>query len=103
MDDEQLIKELFKQERRLAPAAEDLRRSLNNIIDCYNLDGKDVLSLLARVSAGYIRILEKAFDIESGKTLVVDTFQNILSVYLSHVDMSKVPVEVEKMKREELN
>jgi hypothetical protein len=47
--------------------------------------------------------LEKAFDIESGKTLVVDTFQNILSIYLSHVDMSNVPVEVEKMEREKLN
>ena len=103
MDEEQLILELFQQEHRLAPAAEDLRRSLNKIIDRYHLDGKDVLSLLARVSAGYIRILEKAFDIESGKTLVVDTFQNILSIYLTHVDMSNVPVEVEKMEREKLN
>ena len=103
MDEEQLILELFQQERRLVPAAEDLRRSLNKIIDRYHLDGKDVLSLLARVSAGYIRILEKAFDIESGKTLVVDTFQNVLSIYLTHVDMSNVPVEVEQMEREKLN
>lgn len=103
MDDEQLILELFQQEQHLAPAAERLRRSVNDIIDHYGLNGTDVLAILARLCAAYIQQLQKTFNAAGADELAEETFQSILTAYLTSLDMNDVAGEVEKIKRERLN
>lgn len=103
MDEEQLIRQLLQQERHLAPAAEKMRTCLNDVIDRYQLNGTQVLTILARLSAAYIHQLQKAFDAAGANELVEETFQSLLTAYLTSYDMARVNKEIEKMKKEELN
>lgn len=103
MDEEQLIRQLLQQERYLAPAAEKMRTCLNDVIDRHQLNGTDVLSILARLTAAYIHQLQKVFDAAGADELVEETFQSILTAYLTNLDMNDVAGEVEKMKKQNLN
>ena len=84
-------------------AAEDLRLALNSIIGKYNLHASRVISLLARLSAGYIYLTQKLYDDAGADEVVEEDFQNMLTAHLTDLDMSDVDKELEKMKREELN
>ena len=84
-------------------AAEDLRLALNSIIGKYNLHASSVISLLARLSAGYIYLTQKLYDDAGADEVVEEDFQNMLTAHLTELDMSDVDKELEKMKREELN
>ena len=99
MNDEQLIQELLQQERNVAPAAEVMRTSLNDVIERHQLNGTQVLSILARLSAAYIHQLQKAFDAAGANELVEETFQSLLTAYLTSIDME----EVNKTTDENLN
>ena len=103
MDEEQLIRQLLQQERYLAPAAEKMRTCLNDVIDHHQLNGTDVLSILARLTAAYIHQLQRVFDAAGADELVEETFQSILTAYLTNLDMESVSAEVEKVQRETIN
>ena len=90
MNDEQLIQELLQQERNVAPAAEEMRTRLNDVIERHQLNGTQVLSILARLSAAYIHQLQKAFDAAGANELVEETFQSLLTAYLTSIDMEDV-------------
>ncbi len=84
-------------------AAEDLRLALNSIIGKYNLHASRVISLLARLSAGYIYLTQKYYNDIGADEVVEEDFQNMLTAHLTDLDMSDVDKELEKMKRKELN
>lgn len=84
-------------------AAEDLRQALNGVIAKYKLHPSVVISLLSRLSAGYIHLTQKYYNEIDADVVVEEDFQNMLIANLTSLDMSDVDKELEKMKREELN
>lgn len=98
-----VIKDLTTHCQGTEPAAEDLRVALNDIIARYQLHPAVVLSLLARLSAGYIHLAQKVYNQTHDDVVVEEDFQNMLVAHLTSLDMNDVANEMEKMKREELN
>ena len=98
-----LIEDLTRHFEESDPAAEELRKSLNGLIAKYNLHPSVVISLLARISAAYIHLTQKAYNQICGDEVVEEDFQNMLTAHLTDLDMSDVMDEMEKMKKEQLN
>ena len=97
------IDDLMKEERDTNIAADLLRQKLNDLIARYQLSGAAVIHMLARLSAGYIHQLQQAYDQQGADVVVEEDFQQMLTAYLTSLDMSDVAGEVEKIKREKLN
>ena len=100
---ETTIDDLMKEERDTSVAAELLRQKLNDLIARYQLSGAAVIHMLARLSAGYIHQLQQAYDQQGADVVVEEDFQQMLTAYLTSLDMSDVAGEVEKIRREKLN
>ena len=100
---ETTIDDLMKEERDTSVAAELLRQKLNDLIARYQLSGAAVIHMLARLSAGYIHQLQQAYDQQGADVVVEEDFQQMLTAYLTSLDMSDVAGEMEKIKREKLN
>ena len=98
-----LLKDLAKHVKEEGEAAEDLRQALNGIIGRYKLHPSVVISLLARISAGYIHLTQKVYDKRNADEVVEEDFQNFLTATLTDLDMSDVSAELEKMQKENLN
>ena len=98
-----VIEDLTNHWQGTEPAAEDLRVALNDIISRYQLHPAVVLSLLARLSAGYIHLAQKVYNQTHDDVVVEEDFQNMLTAHLTSLDMDDVANEMEKMKRQELN
>lgn len=100
---ETTVDDLLKEERDTSVAAELLRQKLNDLIARYQLSGAAVIHMLARLSAGYIHQLQQAYDQQGADVVVEEDFQQMLTAYLTSLDMSDVAGEMEKMEREKLN
>lgn len=100
---ETTIDDLMKEERDTGVAAELLRQKLNDLIARYQLSGAAVIHMLARLSAGYIHQLQQAYDQQGADVVVEEDFQQMLTAYLTSLDMSDVAGEMEKLQREKLN
>lgn len=98
-----LLLDLASHTEGTGPVAEDLRVALNDIIARYQLHPSVVLSLLARLSAGYIHLTQKLYNQTHGDVVVEEDFHNMLVASLTSLDMSDVKREMEKMKKEQLN
>ena len=98
-----VIKDLTTHCQGTEPAAEDLRVALNDIIGRYKLHPAVVLSLLARLSAGYIHLAQKAYNQTHDDVVVEEDFQNMLLAHLTSLDMSDVKREMEKIEKQVLN
>lgn len=97
------IDNLMKEERDTDIAADLLRQKLNDLIARYQLSGAAVIHILARLSAGYIHQLQQVYNQQGANVVVEEDFQNILTAYLTSLDMGDVAGEIEKMKKKELN
>lgn len=97
------IDSLMKEERDSDIAADLLRQKLNDLIARYQLSGAAVIHILARLSAGYIHQLQQVYNQQGANVVVEEDFQNILTAYLTSLDMGDVAGEMEKMKKEKLN
>lgn len=97
------IDSLMKEERDSDIAADLLRQKLNDLIARYQLSGAAVIHILARLSAGYIHQLQQVYNQQGANVVVEEDFQNILTAYLTSLDMGDVAGEIEKMKKEKLN
>ena len=97
------IDSLMKEERDSDIAADLLRQKLNDLIARYQLSGAAVIHILARLSAGYIHQLQQVYNQQGANVVVEEDFQNILTAYLTSLDMGDVAGEIEKMKKERLN
>lgn len=97
------IDDLMNEERDSNFAAELLRHKLNDLIARYQLSGATVIHMLARLSAGYIHQLQQAYNQQGADVVVEEDFQQMLTAYLTSLDMSDVAGEVETMRNKELN
>lgn len=98
-----LIEDLTKHVKDEGDALEDLRQALNGIIGRYKLHPSVVISLLARISAGYIHLTQKVYDKRNADEVVAEDFQNFLTASLTSIDMDQVSGELEKRQKENLN
>ncbi|MBR2113434.1 MAG: hypothetical protein IJ929_02040 [Prevotella sp.] len=99
----QLFRDLMTHLEGTEPAAEDLRVALNSIIGKYKLHPSVVLSLLARLTAGYIHMTQKMYNQSNADVVVEEDFHSMLEAQLTDLDMSDLGIEIEKMKNEDVN
>ena len=97
------IDDLMNEERDSNFAAELLRHKLNDLIARYQLSGAAALYMLARLSAGYIHQLQQAYNQQGADVVVEEDFQQMLTAYLTSLDMSDVQSEIEKIRKQNLN
>ena len=97
------IDDLMNEERDSNFAAELLRHKLNDLIARYQLSGAVALHMLARLSAGYIHQLQQAYNQQGADVVVEEDFQQMLTAYLTSLDMSDVASEMERMRKMNLN
>ena len=97
------IDDLMNEERDSNFAAELLRHKLNDLIARYQLSGAATLHMLARLSAGYIHQLQQAYNQQGADVVVEEDFQQMLTAYLTSLDMSDVQSEIEKIRKQNLN
>ena len=100
-----VVEDIMQQHGRLQPAAEALRKKLNGIIAEYELSSENVLFILARLCAGYIHQTQKVMDHAGvdNPSVINDVFQDMLTAYLTHYDMSDVGADIDKMIKGEVN
>ena len=97
------IDDLMNEERDSNFAAELLRHKLNDLIARYQLSGAAALHMLARLSAGYIHQLQQAYNQQGADVVVEEDFQQMLTAYLTSLDMKVVQSEIEKIRKQNLN
>lgn len=98
-----LLRDFLTQNQDTQLAAEELRQALNSIIGRHKLKPPAVISLLARLSAGYIHLTQKVYNQKCTDEVVEEDFHSFLVATLTSLDMDDVGFEIEKMKKEELN
>ena len=99
----QTIDEILNQEQSTNLAAEQMRMKMNAIIAKHNLTGMEVVHILARITSGYIHHLQRAYAEQGIDADIEGDFQQMLTAYLTSLDMNDVACEVEKMKGNDLN
>ena len=87
----------------LQVASEELRQRLNEVIANHQMSGEAVLAMLARITAGYIHQMQRAYDQAGADEVVEESFQTMLTAFLTDFDMSDVQQEIDKIKREQVN
>ena len=87
----------------LTNATEDLRKAFNSILERYNMEPEAALALLARISAGFIHRMQRVTDSAGYNENIEERFQELLTVFLTDLDMTAVAQEVEKIKNQNLN
>ena len=84
-------------------ASEQLRQRLNEIIAARQLDGYTVLTMLAKLSAGYIHQMQRAYTRAGADVVVEEDFQQALTAYLTSFDLNDVNKEITRMTGGEVN
>lgn len=103
-DDETFFpEEDFWNEEQVADVTDQLLLSLNNLVTEYNLNGADILAVLARLSAAHIHAVQSQCYSPEEKDAVESLFQKILQHDLAIFDIQDVQQEMEKIKRERMN
>ena len=100
---EEIIKDILERSKFTDPASEDLCQSLNKIIAQRQLPGKEVLIILARVSAGYIKLMKRHLSDPQAKEAVEDYFDNALQTYIACSDINDMYRRLAEMQRENTN
>ena len=83
--------------------SEELRVCLNKIIREYNLNSSEVLCILSRISAGYIHLIQKQYKSYGSLEDAEGLFQELLTAYLTDMDMSDIGREIEMILKEKVN
>ena len=97
------IKKLEQQDKELNRAIEEMRIALNTAIRAHSLAPMDILILLSCLSAGYIHQIERAQPTNVSVEEIEERFHFMVESHLADLDLHDIGVEMEKMKREELN
>lgn len=95
--------DLLNEEKTTTPATEQMRQKFNAIIAKHQLSGMEVLHILARISAGYINHLQRAYTKQGIEVDIEEEFQKRMTVYLTALDMNDVVDEMGKMAGKDLN
>ena len=73
------------------------------VIANHQMSGEAVLAMLARITAGYIHQMQRAYDHAGADEVVEESFQTMLTAFLTDFDKSDVRQEIDKIKREQVN
>ncbi|MBR2113435.1 MAG: hypothetical protein IJ929_02045 [Prevotella sp.] len=98
----ELLHELALLEQFTGTGAEEMKDKLNEIIQKYSLNPVAVLTILARLAAGYIHIVQEHSAPEKHDE-IEDKFHFMLESYLADLDLVKVSKTMEKIKRMDAN
>ena len=98
----EVLHELALLEQFTGMGAEELKDKLNEIIQKYSLNPAAVLAMLARLTAGYIHIIQEHSAPEKHDE-IEDKFHFMLESYLADMDLVKVSKTMEKIKRMDAN
>ena len=93
--------DLLNEEKTTTPATEQMRQKFNAIIAKHQLSGMEVLHMLARISAGYINHLQRAYTKQGIEVVIEEEFQKRMTVYLTALDMNNVVEEMGKLANKE--
>lgn len=89
--------DLVKHGNEEGNAAEELRQALNSIIGRYKLHPSLVLSLLARMSACYIKLTQAVYNKKGDHEFVQADFLNMLTAHLLDHTMDECQKALEEM------
>jgi len=89
--------DLVKHANEEGNALEELRQALNSIIDRYKLHPSLVLSLLARMSACYIKLTQAVYNKKGDHEFVQVDFQNMLTAHLLDHTIDECKKALEEM------
>ena len=89
--------DLVKHGNEEGNAAEELRQALNSIIGRYKLHPSLVLSLLARMSACYIKLAQAVYNKKGDHEFVQADFLNMLTAHLLDHTMDECQKALEEM------
>jgi hypothetical protein len=103
VDISQLFIDLSEHLEGTEPAGEELVDAINAIIRKYKLHASVVISLLARLTAGYIRVTQEYYNKANASVVVEQDFQNMLEATLTSIDVNDINEELEKMNRLDYN
>ena len=98
-----LFKDLIQHCKSKEQATEDLRQALNEIISKHGLHPSVVLSLLARLSAAYIRLTQNFYDSKNAKEVVEQDFLNMLNAHLTSLEEKELIDDPNWMREKEAN
>lgn len=88
-----------RHQEQVEPAAEELRQKLNEIVTAHQLSAEGALTLMARMSAAYIHLLQRSFNDPSAKDAVEDLFHNTLHTYLGKFALADVEKEMNRQNK----
>ena len=89
--------DLVKHGNEEGDAAEELREAINSIIGRYKLHPSLVLSLLARMSACYIKLTQAVYNKKGDHEFVQADFLNMLTAHLMDHSIDECNKALEKM------
>jgi hypothetical protein len=92
---DEVMQQILNEQEFIAPAAEEMRQHLNEVVSAHNLTGTQVLLLMSRLSAAYIHSLKKFFNDEEAKAAVEDFFCESLQAHLTLSDFNDAQRNVE--------
>lgn len=94
----ELAQYLYEQESIIAPAADELREKVNEVIQSYKLSSQDVISMLARLSSAYVHLLKLQYSEPDTKDAVEYLYDKMYEFYLANYDAQDVNNEIENRK-----
>lgn len=83
-----LLQEIVKNAGEDDPATESVRKALNKTITSYNLSSKEILMLLARLSAAWIHKIQRDISGPEAKDKVEDFYNDALAGHLGLFEYS---------------
>ena len=95
INQDDVLQLILHEQNVIAPAAEDMRQYLNEVVSAHNLTGTQVLLLMSRLSAAYIHSLKKHFSNEEAQEAVEDFFYESLAAHLGWSKYNDVQRNVE--------
>ena len=93
-----------EKDREIVRVADELRKRLSLMIQTQDLEAVVVLGAMARLSATCIHMIQELFNRYGGNDFVIEEdFHDMLTAYLTSLDMDDVKAEIEKISKEQLN
>ena len=99
----QQIREIVEKAEQTDPASEELAQCLNAIIKERKLKGTEVLTVLARITAGYIQRMKREYHTPEQRDKVEDYFDTALQTYITCSDINDMYRRLAEMQRENTN
>ena len=98
-----VLDDVMEHEDEYIVTGEEIKKALNTVLAQQKPHPAVTLSILASLSAGYIRQLQQVYTAAGTNEVVEEAFQKLLTAQLTALDMKDVRGEVTKIKNRDLN